>query len=75
MRVQHLTTQSLIFRTHSSSRYSVAALIGALEIDHRLTGLDIQAPLDLSLQSIQDAIEKGKTIVAHSVMSTQTERV
>ena len=75
MRVHLLSPHSLIFRTHSSSRYSVAALVGALEIDQRLLDLDIQAPLDLSLNSIQKAIERGPTIIAHSVMSTQTERV
>ena len=75
MRVQQLVSHSLIFRTHSSSRYSVAALIGALELDERLVELDIQAPLDLSLKSIQNATEKGHTMIAHSVMSTQTERV
>ena len=56
MRVHLLSPHSLIFRTHSSSRYSVAALVGALEIDQRLLDLDIQAPLDLSLNSIQKAI-------------------
>ncbi|MBY8999147.1 MAG: cobalamin-dependent protein, partial [Candidatus Thorarchaeota archaeon] len=70
-----MVSHSLIFRTHSSSRYSVAALIGALELDERLVELDIQAPLDLSLKSIQNATEKGHTMIAHSVMSTQTERV
>jgi B12-binding domain/radical SAM domain protein len=75
VRVQLLSSHSLIFRTHSSSRYSVAALVGFLELDHRLVDLDIQAPLDLSLKSIQKAIERGPTIIAQSVMSTQTERV
>ena len=49
MRVHLLSPQSLIFRTHSSSRYSVAALVGSLETDKRLSNLDVQAPLDLSL--------------------------
>jgi B12-binding domain/radical SAM domain protein len=75
MRVQHLTSHSLIFRTHSSSRYSVAALIGSLELDERLVDLNIQAPLDSSLKSIQKSIANGPTIVAHSIMSTQTDRV
>ena len=75
MRVQQLSSHSLIFRTHSSSRYSVAALIGALELDERLVNLSIQAPLDLSLKAIQKTSEKGPTIIAHSVMSTQTDRV
>jgi len=59
MRVRLLSPHSLIFRTHSSSRYSVAALVGALEIDQRLSDLDIQAPLDLSLNSIQKSIESS----------------
>jgi len=75
MRVQQLSSYSLIFRAHSSSRYSVAALIGALELDERLRDLDIQAPLDLESYSIQEAINRGPTIIAHSVMSTQTKRV
>ena len=75
MRVYRLNSHSLIFRTHSSSRYSVAALVGALEIDQRLVDLDISAPLDLSLKSIQNSVDRGFTIVAHSVMSTQTDRV
>ncbi|MGY5858302.1 MAG: TIGR04013 family B12-binding domain/radical SAM domain-containing protein [Candidatus Thorarchaeota archaeon] len=70
-----MSSHSLIFRTHSSSRYSVAALVGALELDERLGDLTIHAPLDLSLNSIQKSIDKGSTIVAHSVMSTQTDRV
>ena len=75
MRVHQLNSHSLIFRTHSSSRYSVAALIGALELDERLKDLCIQAPSDLGLNSIQESIDKGLTIVAHSIMSTQTRRV
>jgi B12-binding domain/radical SAM domain protein len=75
VRVQLLSSHSLIFRTHSSSRYSVAALIGSLEFDHRLGDLDIQAPLDFSLRSIQKTIERSPTIIAQSLMSTQTKRV
>ncbi|MFX1602221.1 MAG: TIGR04013 family B12-binding domain/radical SAM domain-containing protein [Promethearchaeota archaeon] len=65
----------LIFRTHSSSRYSVAALLGAIEMDSRLTELKVSAPLELSESTIRKAGEKGQVIVAQSVMSTQTERV
>lgn len=75
MRVYLLNSHSLIFRTHSSSRYSVAALVGSLELDNRLKDLEIQAPISLSLKSIQKAIDRGHTIIAHSVMSTQTDRV
>jgi B12-binding domain/radical SAM domain protein len=65
----------LFFRTHPSSRYSVAALIGALEADPRLLNLEIQAPVTLSKDSIQKSSDKGITIIAHSVMSTQTKRI
>jgi B12-binding domain/radical SAM domain protein len=73
--VQHLCTHSLLFRTHPSSRYSVAALIGALETDSRLLDLEIRAPITLTNDDIQKSIESGLTIIAHSVMSTQTPRI
>jgi B12-binding domain/radical SAM domain protein len=73
--VQHLYTHSLLFRTHPSSRYSVAALIGALETDSRLLELEIKAPVTLTNNDIQTSLEKGPTIIAHSVMSTQTKRI
>jgi B12-binding domain/radical SAM domain protein len=75
MRVHELTSHTLIFQTHSSSRYSIAALIGALELDERLADLDIQAPLSLSIDSIQKSVNKGPTVIAQSLMSTQTGRV
>jgi B12-binding domain/radical SAM domain protein len=70
-----LVSHTLIFRAHSSSRYSVAALAGVIETDHRLDSLSIKAPIEHSLKSIQKSIEQGPTILAHSLMSTQTERV
>jgi B12-binding domain/radical SAM domain protein len=70
-----LASHTLIFRAHSSSRYSVAALAGAIETDPRLIDLSIKAPIEHSLKSIQKSAEEGPTILAHSVMSTQTERV
>ena len=70
-----MDSHTLIFRAHSSSRYSLAALVGVVEIDHRLSELAIEAPLELSMKSIQDSVTRGPTIVAHSVMSTQTDRV
>jgi B12-binding domain/radical SAM domain protein len=73
--VQYLFTHSLLFRTHPSSRYSVAALIGALEADLRLSELEIRAPATLTTNDIQTSVEKGPTIIAHSVMSTQTHRI
>ena len=71
----HLVSHTLIFRAHSSSRYSVAALAGVIETDPRLIDLSIKAPIEHSLKSIQKSTEWGPTILAHSVMSTQTERV
>jgi B12-binding domain/radical SAM domain protein len=70
-----LSTHSLIFRAHSSSRYSVAALVGVIETDQRLVDLGIEAPIEHSLKSIQRSVERGPTFLAHSVMSTQTDRV
>ncbi|MHA2223458.1 MAG: TIGR04013 family B12-binding domain/radical SAM domain-containing protein [Candidatus Thorarchaeota archaeon] len=70
-----MSTHSLIFRAHSSSRYSVAALVGVIETDQRLVDLGIEAPIEHSLKSIQRSVERGPTFLAHSVMSTQTDRV
>ncbi|MFW9805234.1 MAG: TIGR04013 family B12-binding domain/radical SAM domain-containing protein [Candidatus Thorarchaeota archaeon] len=70
-----MESHTLIFRAHSSSRYSLAALVGVVEIDHRLIDLAIEAPVDFSIKSIQESVAKGPTILAHSVMSTQTDRV
>lgn len=68
-----LTT--LIFRAHSSSRYSLAALVGVIETDHRLTEIAIEAPIEVSMNTIQKSVARGPTILAHSVMSTQTDRI
>ncbi|MHA2079699.1 MAG: hypothetical protein ACW99H_00960, partial [Candidatus Thorarchaeota archaeon] len=70
-----MDSHTLFFRAHSSSRYSLAALVGVIETDHRLSELAIEAPLELSTSTIQRSITKGPTILAHSVMSTQTERI
>ncbi len=75
MRVWSLTTHSLIFRAHNSSRYSIAALLGAIEFDTRLLELDVQAPIKVPDSLVEQALERGPTIVAHSVMSTQMNRV
>ncbi len=76
MRVPSLEIQSLIFRAHTSSRYSVAALLGSIETDSRLSALRVHAPTDLPDSLIAAELEKrGKVVLAHSVMSTQTERV
>jgi B12-binding domain/radical SAM domain protein len=73
--VQCLGIQSLIFRAHPSSRYSIAALLGVIETDPRLVELEVSAPLDLTDNLIRVAVEKGPTVIAHSVMSTQVNRV
>ncbi len=70
-----LTKNTLVFRAHSSSRYSVAALLGAIEIDERLTNLDVKAPINDYQDVISNSIRHGVCIVAYSVMSTQTHRV
>jgi len=70
-----LCPHSLLFRTHPSSRYSVAALIGALETDPRLIDLKIKAPITLTDDDVQKSVKEGPTIIAHSVMSTQTKRI
>ncbi|MHA1637468.1 MAG: cobalamin-dependent protein, partial [Candidatus Thorarchaeota archaeon] len=68
-------THSLIFRAHSSSRYSVAALLGAVEIDHRLNDLGTYAPLKVDYHQIRNLLEKSNVMIAFSVMSTQINRV
>lgn len=73
--MQQLGAKSLVFKTHSSSRYSVAALVGTLEIDDRLLDLDIEAPINLSLKMIEKKTERGQVILAYSVMSTQINTV
>jgi len=73
--VHQLCPHSLLFRTHPSSRYSVAALIGVLETDPRLLDLEIRAPITLTDEDIQRSVKEGSAIIAHSVMSTQTKRI
>ncbi|MGD9395524.1 MAG: TIGR04013 family B12-binding domain/radical SAM domain-containing protein [Candidatus Thorarchaeota archaeon] len=70
-----MDSHTLIFRAHSSSRYSLAALVGVVETDHRLTELSIEAPIEASSGLIQKSVAKGPTVLAHSVMSTQTDRI
>jgi len=73
--VQHVDSHTLIFRAHTSSRYSLAALVGVVETDHRLSELLVEAPIELSTNAIRKSVAKGPTILAHSVMSTQTDRI
>lgn len=75
MRVCSLEAHSLIFRAHTSSRYSVAALLGSLEIDSRLQHLNISAPIELSDNLIEQELTRGQVVLAHSIMSTQANRI
>jgi len=75
VRVYYLGSHHLIFRAHSSSRYSVAALVGSIEVDNRLVDLQVSAPVELSNKMIRESVDRMKTFVAHSVMSTQASRV
>ena len=70
-----MVSHTLIFNAHSSSRYSLAALVGAVETDHRLTELDVEAPTKISTKAVERSVAKGPTFLAYSVMSTQTDRV
>jgi len=70
-----LDSYTLFFSAHPSSRYSLAALVGAIETDHRLSELAVEAPTKISTKMIQKSVTSGTTIIAHSVMSTQANRV
>lgn len=73
--VCRLGLRTLIFSTHSSSRYSVAALIGAVETHPGLLDIQVEAPLEVSHAQIASALKMGDVVIAHSVMSTQLDRV
>jgi radical SAM superfamily enzyme YgiQ (UPF0313 family) len=75
VRVYLLDSHTLVFSAHSSSRYSLAALLGAVETDPRLADLHVVAPLELTESVLEKMAAQGRLIIAHSVMSTQTERV
>ena len=62
-----------MFRTHNISRYSVAALLGAIEVDDRLSELEVTAPLDLSLNDLEKQVKTKQVILAYSIMSTQRD--
>ncbi|MHA2042737.1 MAG: TIGR04013 family B12-binding domain/radical SAM domain-containing protein [Candidatus Thorarchaeota archaeon] len=70
-----MESHHLIFRAHSSTRYSVAALLGSIETDHRLIELEVSAPLELSDSMIRQEVDRGRVVIAQSVMSTQIDRV
>ena len=73
--MQQVASHTLIFRAHSSSRYSLAALVGVIETDQRFLDLTVEAPIEVSMNTFRKSVSKGPTILAHSVMSTQTDRV
>jgi len=70
-----LTVNSLVFRAHHKSRYSLAALLGAIEIDERFNELHIEAPLEKFDSVIANRLNDGLVIAAFTVMSTQIPRV
>jgi B12-binding domain/radical SAM domain protein len=73
--VHCLGIHSLVFRAHSSSRYSVATLLGAIETDPRLVELEVSAPIEPTNRMIRSVLERGPLVLAHSVISTQVKRV
>lgn len=75
MRVYSLEIQSLVFRAHTSSRYSVAALLGSIETDPRLNSLRVHAPIELPDSILATELKTGNAVLAHSVMSTQIDRI
>ncbi|MFX1559970.1 MAG: TIGR04013 family B12-binding domain/radical SAM domain-containing protein [Promethearchaeota archaeon] len=70
-----MVSHTLFFRAHSSSRYSLAALLGVIETDRRLIDLAVEAPIEISMSAVRRSVSKNPTILAHSVMSTQSDRV
>jgi len=70
-----LNSHTLVFRTHTSSRYSVAALLGAVETDSRLVELEVSAPIDMSNVNLKKLTDERQVILAYSIMSTQAESV
>jgi B12-binding domain/radical SAM domain protein len=73
--VNVLSSHSLVFRTHNISRYSVPALLGAIEVDDRLTELEVTAPLDLALNDLEKQVKTKQVILAYSIMSTQRDTI
>jgi len=66
---------TLIFRFYQQSRYSAAALLGALESDPKLSSLRVLAPPIPPNEIIKKYLRQGHVTVAYSVMSTQVDRV
>ncbi|HDD67107.1 MAG TPA: hypothetical protein ENG31_00610, partial [Candidatus Thorarchaeota archaeon] len=75
MRVRDLAIETLVFRFHQQSRYSVAALLGAVEVDPHLVGLRVLVPSEVPDNLIREELQSGNVAIAYSVMSTQLQRV
>ncbi|UCE11673.1 MAG: TIGR04013 family B12-binding domain/radical SAM domain-containing protein [Candidatus Thorarchaeota archaeon] len=70
-----MSLTSLVFRAHPTSRYSVAALLGAIQSDSRLSELILKAPLRNFESVVRNHFKAGRTAAAFSVMSTHQARV
>lgn len=70
-----LLPATLVFRFHKNTRYSIAALLGAVETDSRLQNVRLVAPPELDVESISETIEDGLTVIAYSILSTDIRRV
>ncbi|MGQ4870561.1 MAG: TIGR04013 family B12-binding domain/radical SAM domain-containing protein [Candidatus Thorarchaeota archaeon] len=75
MRVRDLAIETLVFRFHQQSRYSVAALLGAVEVDPHLVDLRVLVPSEIPDNLIREELQSGNVAIAYSVMSTQLQRV
>lgn len=49
--------------------------MGAIESDPRLSDITVKAPLHSSMKGIEEHASRGEVLIAHSLMSTQTDRV
>ncbi|MFO7837298.1 MAG: TIGR04013 family B12-binding domain/radical SAM domain-containing protein [Candidatus Thorarchaeota archaeon] len=70
-----MSPATLVFRFHKNTRYSIAALLGAVENDSRLQHLQLTAPPELDLDSISKVNKDGLVVIAYSILSTDTTRV
>jgi len=70
-----VNANTLVFRFYQQSRYSVAALLGAVETDPRLSSLRVLVPPRPPEEIIRTCLRQGRVTVAYSVMSTQLDRV
>ncbi len=66
---------TFVFRTHNTARYSMAAIIGALETDPRLQDLEIVAPHRFSLGLVRQIAARRRLIIGYSIMSTSRQEL